>query len=54
MNPDLIAKAVEAREKALTPYSGFKVGAAIVTPDGRIYTGCNIENVSYGDRKSVV
>ena len=48
MNPDLIAKAVEAREKALAPYSGFKVGAAIVTPDGRIYTGCNIENVSYG------
>lgn len=48
MNPDLIAKAVEARENSLAPYSGFKVGAAIATPDGRVFTGCNIENVSYG------
>jgi cytidine deaminase len=48
MSPDLIAKAVEAREKALAPFSGFKVGAALETMEGRIYTGCNIENVSYG------
>jgi len=51
MNPsegDLIAKAADARQKALTPYSGFKVGAALRMKDGRIYTGCNIESVSYG------
>jgi cytidine deaminase len=48
MNRDLIAKAVAAREKALAPHSGFKVGAALETKDGRIFTGCNIENVSYG------
>jgi cytidine deaminase len=48
MLPDLAAKAAEAREFALATYSGFKVGAALETKDGRIYTGCNIENVSYG------
>src|SRR5215813_4228182 len=48
MNPDLISKAADARQRAVAPYSGFKVGAAIETHDGRIYTGCNIENVSYG------
>ena len=45
---DLIARADEARQKALAPYSGFNVGAALRMKDGRIYTGCNIENVSYG------
>jgi len=45
---DLIAKATAARDKALAPYSNFKVGAALRMKDGRIYTGCNIENVSYG------
>ena len=48
MSPDLAAKAAAARENAVAPHSGFKVGAALETKDGRIYTGCNIENVSYG------
>ena len=48
MKPELVAKAAEAREQALAPYSGYKVGAALETRDGRIYTGCNIENASYG------
>lgn len=37
-----------ARHNAYAPYSKFKVGAAVLGADGRIYTGCNIENVSYG------
>ena len=48
MNRDLIQKAADARQKALATYSGFKVGAAIATVDGHVYTGCNIENSSYG------
>jgi cytidine deaminase len=48
MRPDLVAKAAAARENAIATYSGFKVGAALEAKDGRIYTGCNIENVSYG------
>jgi cytidine deaminase len=48
MLPDLAAKAAEARENAVATYSGFKVGAALETKEGRIYTGCNIENLSYG------
>lgn len=45
---DLIEKAIEARELAYCPYSNFKVGAAALFEDGKIYTGCNIENASFG------
>ncbi len=44
----LVKKAYEGREKAYAPYSNFKVGAAVFAEDGKIYTGCNIENASYG------
>lgn len=44
----LVSKALQAKERAYVPYSKFKVGAAILTEDGEIYTGCNIENASYG------
>jgi cytidine deaminase len=43
----LIAEALEARKKAYTPYSEFAVGAALLTKEGKIYTGCNIENAAY-------
>ncbi|MBA2735385.1 MAG: cytidine deaminase [Pyrinomonadaceae bacterium] len=45
---DLIEKAQQARETAHAPFSGFKVGAALLTKSGDVYTGCNIENASYG------
>jgi len=48
MNAELIAKATAARTAAIAPYSNFKVGAALETADGGIFTGCNIENSSYG------
>jgi len=48
MTIDLFQKALQAREKAFAPYSGFQVGAALLTESGRIYTGCNVENASFG------
>lgn len=44
----LLKAAKEARKNAYAPYSGFKVGAAVLTKTGKIFTGCNIENASYG------
>ncbi|MCS6817001.1 MAG: cytidine deaminase [Blastocatellia bacterium] len=45
---ELIAQAMAARALAYAPYSEFAVGAALLTADDRVFTGCNIENASYG------
>lgn len=45
--PDLIRSAMDARKKAYAPYSNYMVGAAVLTNELRIYTGCNIENAAY-------
>ena len=44
---DLTETAKRAREKAFAPFSNFKVGAALKTKNGKVFTGCNIENASY-------
>lgn len=46
-NAEFFALAVRASEKSYSPYSNFKVGAVLLTEDGQIFTGCNIENASY-------
>ena len=44
---ELMLAAARARENAYAPYSNFRVGAALLTSDGRVFTGCNIENAAY-------
>jgi cytidine deaminase len=45
---ELVQRAWEARSHSCSPYSGFAVGAALETAEGRVYTGCNVESSSYG------
>ena len=47
-NKELVEAAYKAMENAYVPYSKFQVGAALITEDGTLFTGCNIENSSYG------
>jgi cytidine deaminase len=44
---ELIQKAIDMTKQAYTPYSKFKVGAALLSKSGKVYTGCNVENASY-------
>ena len=46
--PDLLNAARRARDNAVATHSGFQVGAALLTADGKIVTGCNVENATYG------
>lgn len=44
---ELVSLALEAREKAYSPYSSFSVGAALLTKSGKVYKGCNVENMAF-------
>lgn len=46
--PELIEKAIDMRNYSYAPYSNFRVGAALLAKDGKIFGGCNIENAAYG------
>ena len=48
MSDALVAAALRARENAHAPFSHFRVGAAVEDADGRVYTGCNVENATFG------
>lgn len=48
MNKELYRKAVEMTNLSYAPFSKFRVGAALLTKDGRVFTGCNVENSSFG------
>ena len=48
MQKELTQRAKEAMKNAYSPYSGYQVGAALLCADGTIYTGCNVENASFG------
>ena len=48
LRDELVSLARETQKNAYVPYSKFNVGAALITEDGEIFTGCNVENISYG------
>jgi len=47
-NAELINKAIQARQFSYSPYSQIKIGASLILSNGQVYSGCNIENASYG------
>ena len=54
MTPEeLVRQALAAMKFAYVPYSGFTVGAALLTKSGKVYLGCNIENAAYGDAADI-
>ncbi len=48
IDKQLVELSIKARENSYSPYSNFRVGAALLTASGKVYTGCNVENASYG------